>query len=427
MRDSEAQQDRVESPAYSWYVLAVLFVVYLTNFADRHLVAVLLEPMKQELGASDTQMGMLTGIAFAAFYVIFGLPVALWADRGVRRSILAVGIAAWSVMTMATGLGRSFVQVLIARIGVGVGESTAGAPVHSLLSDYFPPSQRATALAIYTAGAQLGAMVGIMLGGWLSDQYGWRTTFFIFGASGIPLAFLVRFTVAEPRRGRFDGPGLLRTPTLGEAIEYLRKRRSYGIILAADALLIATSYGASSWHPTFLRRVHEMSGAEAGFWVGLVNIAALAGGILCAVLADRLGRRDLRWYLWLPALASLLALPLTLAFPLWSDGSTAVFLLAPWSFLTGSIQGPIYAMVQAVAPPAMRALAAAILLFVMSLIGLGLGPTLVGIASDSFTPRFGDEAIRYALLLVAPLQLLGVALCVAAARSLRSDVALARA
>jgi predicted MFS family arabinose efflux permease len=405
----------------------VLFVVYLTNFADRHLVSVLLEPMKQDLGASDTQMGMLTGIAFAAFYVIFGLPIAIWADRGVRRSILAVGVAAWSVFTMATGLGRSYAAVLLARIGVGIGESSAGAPVHSLLSDYFPPTLRATALAIYTAGAQIGAMVGIMLGGWLSDTYGWRTTFFIFGASGLPLALLVRFSIAEPRRGRFDGARAAATSTLRDTIRYLREKRSYVIVLAADALLIATSYGASSWHPTFLRRVHDMSGAEAGFWVGLVNAAAFAGGILCAVLADRLGRRDLRWYLWLPGIASLLALPLTIAFPLWNDARTAIFLLAPWSFLTGSIQGPIYATVQSIAPPEMRALAAAILLFVMSLIGLGLGPTLVGVASDAFSERFGDEAIRHALLLVAPAQLIGAALCAVAARSLRGDVAHAHA
>jgi predicted MFS family arabinose efflux permease len=427
LSNTETESEQSESRAYSWYVLAVLFLVYLANFADRHLVAVLLEPMKRDLSASDTQMGLLTGIAFAAFYVVFGLPVALWADRGVRRSILALGVAAWSVFTMATGLGRSYGQVLIARVGVGVGESSAGAPVHSLLSDYFPPELRATALAIYTAGAQIGAMVGIMLGGWLSDVYGWRTTFFIFGAAGLPLSLLVRFTIAEPRRGRFDGPRQPPTSTLRDAIRHLRQKRSYLIILLADALLIAASYGASSWHPTFLRRVHSMSGADAGFWVGLVNGAAFVGGILCAVAADRLGRRDLRWYLWLPGLASLLAVPLTLAFPLWSDARTAVFLLAPWSFLTGSIQGPIYAMVQNVAPPEMRALAAAILLFVMSLIGLGLGPTLVGMASDAFTPRHGDDALRYALLLVAPAQLLGAVLCGVAARSLRGDVALAHA
>jgi len=418
-----AEAARLESPAYANYVLGVLFLVYLVNFADRHLISVLIEPMKRDLGATDTQMGLLTGMAFAAFYVLFGLPVAMWADRGSRRSILALGIAVWSLLTAATGLGRSYLHVLLARIGVGVGESTAGAPVHSLISDYFPAERRATALAIYTAGAQIGAMLGIMLGGWLSDLYGWRITFLLIGAPGLALALLVRLTVAEPRRGRFDGAVTTRPAALGETLRFLAARPSYLCIILAIASLISASYGASSWHPTLLRRVHGMSGTEIGVWLGLVaNGGAMLGGISLALLADRLGRRDKRWYLILPAVATLLSLPLTFVFPLWPDRETAIFFLAPWSFLAGSIAGPMYAMVQSVARPDMRALAAAILMFVMNLLGMGIGPTFVGMASDALTPRFGDEAIRYAVLLVAPAQLLGAGLCLLGARHLPRDI-----
>jgi predicted MFS family arabinose efflux permease len=405
------------------YVLGVLSFAYMFNFADRHLLSVLIEPMKQDLGTTDTQMGLLTGIAFAIFYVLFGIPIASWADRGNRRTILALGIAFWSVMTAATGASRTFGQVLLARIGVGAGETTSGAPVHSLLSDYFPAHQRATALAIYTSGAQLGAIVGITLGGWLEEGFGWRVAFVVMGLPGVLLALLVQSTIREPKRGRFDPPRPPQRSSFLKSAGFLLRQRSFPLMSLGFSFCIMASYGASSWQPTLLRRVHGMSGTEVGLWLGLVaGGAAMLGGVVTATLTDRLGRRDPRWYLGLPALNTLLAVPLTMIIPFWADGQQAVLMIPFWSILVGSIAGPIYAMVQGVAQPHMRATAAALNLFVMTLIGMGLGPTLVGATSDFLAASRGEESIRYALAFVAPAQILGATLLLLGMRTLRADL-----
>jgi predicted MFS family arabinose efflux permease len=405
------------------YVLGVLSGAYMFNFADRHLLSVLIEPMKQDLGTTDTQMGLLTGMAFAIFYVLFGIPIASWADRGNRRTILAIGIAFWSIMTAATGASRGFAQVLLARIGVGAGETASGAPVHSLLSDYFPPVQRATALAIYTSGAQLGGVVGITLGGWLEEGFGWRVAFVVMGLPGILLALVVQKTIREPIRGRFDPPSAPQQASFLECASYLLRQRSFPLMSLGFAFCVMASYGAASWHPTLLRRIHDMSGTEVGLWLGLAaGGSAMVGGIVTATLTDRLGRRDPRWYLALPAINTLLAAPLTVIIPFWQDSQQAVLMIPLWAILTGSIAGPIYAMVQGVAPPHMRATAAALNLFVMTLIGMGLGPTLVGAASDYLAPSRGEDSIRFALAFVAPAQILGATLWFLAMRTLREDL-----
>ncbi len=405
------------------YTLAVLSGAYMLNFADRHLLAVLIEPMKRDLGTSDTQMGLLSGVAFAIFYAVFGIPIARWADRGNRRSLLAVGIALWSLMTAVTGASRSFFQVLVTRIGVGVGETSGGAPVHSLLSDVFPPQQRATALAIYTAGAQLGGVLGLTLGGWLEQKYGWRMAFVWMGLPGLVVALLVRATIDEPPRGRFDGPRKRESVSFGETTRFLAGRRSFLLMALGLSCCIFGSYGASSWHPTLLRRVYEMSGADVGLWLGLAaGSASMLGGISSAALADRLARRDVRWYLWLPALNTLLAVPLSIAIPFIENASVVVRLIPLWSLLVGSVGGPIFAMVQGVARPEMRAVAASLNMFVMTLVGMGLGPTFVGIASDQLAATHADDSIRFALSLVAPVQVLGAVLWILAARTLTADL-----
>src|SRR5216684_8826976 len=187
--------------AYAYYVLAVLFVVYIFNFIDRQILAILLQPIKEDLKISDTALGFLTGFAFAVFYTFAGLPLARLADRWVRRSLIAISIAIWSVMTATSGLARGFTDLALARIGVGIGEAGATPPAHALLSDYFPPEKRATALALYASGIYVGVGLGFWLGGWINDAYGWRMAFFVVGLPGIAMALLVRFTVREPVRG----------------------------------------------------------------------------------------------------------------------------------------------------------------------------------------------------------------------------------
>lgn len=422
MRSDSSANDRGWT-RYQVYALAVLSGAYMLNFADRHLLAVLIEPMKRDLGTSDTQMGLLSGIAFAIFYALFGIPIATWADRGNRRSILALGIAVWSLMTAVTGASKSFLQVLVTRIGVGVGEASAGAPVHSLLSDTFPPDRRATVLAIYTAGAQLGGVAGLTLGGWLEENFGWRMAFVWMGLPGLLVALVVRATIQEPPRGRFDAPRPHVPGSFPMALRFLLGQRSFVLMALGLACAIFGSYGASSWHPTFLRRVHAMSGTDIGLWVGLAaGGTTVLGAIASATLTDRLARRDVRWYLWLPALNTLAAVPLTVVIPLLDDVGTTVRLIPLWSFLVGSIGGPIFAQVQGVARPEMRATAAAINMFVMTLVGLGLGPSFVGFASDQLATGHAEDSIRYALTLVAPVQILGAVLWLFAARTLAADL-----
>ncbi len=313
--------------------------------------------------------------------------------------------------------------MLIARIGVGAGETTSGAPVHSLISDYFPPSHRATALAIYTSGAQFGAMLGITAGGWLETQFDWRTAFVVLGLPGLLLAVLVRTTIREPSRGRFDPPRETTPPSTRETLRYLVHRPTFLLVTFGFSMCIFASVGAAAWQPTLLRRVHGMSGAEVGFWLGVVaGGSAMIGGILTAALSDRLGSRDARWYLRLPAINTLLSVPLTIAIPFWPEGREAVWFLPAWSILTGSIAGPIYAMVQNVARPEMRATAAALNLFLMTLIGMGLGPTFVGIASDALSTSYADDSIRHALAALAPAQVIGALLWLGATRTLRDDL-----
>jgi predicted MFS family arabinose efflux permease len=413
------------SPAYSRYVLGALFVVYVVSYVDRQIMSVLLESIRLEIGASDTQMGLLTGVAFAVFYVIAGIPIARWSDRGTRRSIIALSMAVWSAMTAATALAQGYAHLLLARIGVGIGEAGGGAPSHSLLSDYFPPERRATALAVLTTGGAVGSVLGLLLGGWLGDLYGWRAAFAIVGIPGIAVALVLRLTVREPPRGRFDAARAsapARRESTLEVQRYLWGFPSFGWMTLAATLHVFAGYGASVWNPTFLIRVHGMTQGEAGFWLAVVSFSSFAG-ILWGYAADRLARGDLRWYMYAPALGSILALPFTCFYVLAPAPGPALAALVISSLLGNAYTGATFAMAQSLARPHMRALAAATVLFVMNLLGLGLGPFAVGVLSDVLTPRYGLEAIRYSLLLIALPHVMAAAMNLAAARSLREDLA----
>lgn len=427
--------DAAESPAtvvrdhpvaerYANYVLGVLFTVYVCNFIDRQILAILLQPIKQDLHASDTAMGFLTGFAFALFYAVAGIPLARWADRRGRSALIATGLAVWSAMTAASGLAQTVTQLALARIGVGIGEAACSPPAHSLISDYFPPRRRASALAIYSAGVFVGVLFGFLLGGWINEFFGWRNAFFVVGLPGLALAGLVRLTVRDPPRGHADG--LRDTGTVessAQVFRFLWKLRSFRQLSLAAALHAFASYGLTAWAPAFFIRVHGMGTGETGTWLGL--IAGLAGGsgaILGGLAADRLGARDVRWNMWLPAIAVSLALPFAMLSFLSPQKLSALLLLIPSVFLGAMWFGPTLAMTQSLAKLRMRAVASAILLFIISLIGLGLGPQAVGVLSDLLAGRFGTESIRYALV-VAGVANLGAALhFLLAARTLRQDL-----
>jgi MFS family permease len=413
-----------ESRAYSTWVLAVLSAVAALNIVDRYLFGLLIEPIKRELGLSDAWMGALAGFAFALFYTFCGLPVARWADRGVRRSIIAIGLFLWSLMTAACGLSQNLWQMALSRIGVGVGEAAGGPPSHSLISDLFPPERRASALAITSMGGSLGLILALLGGGWIAEHWGWRAAFLAAGLPGIALAAVVRLTVREPPRGRFDAPRAeARRTSTWDALRFLFGLPAYRHLILAGSLHNFAGSGGASWNAAFLMRTHGMSVSEAGLQLALLNASFAALGItLFGLTVDRLAARDVRWYQWLPALGTTAALPFLLGFLLWPHAGGAILFLAPASLLTGAWVGAGHAMHQSLARPEMRATSSAMVLLLMNLVGLGLGPTAVGFLSDLLAPSLGDDSLRYALLGVGLAALWGAAHNLLAARSLREDL-----
>ncbi|HIL01662.1 MAG TPA: MFS transporter [Myxococcales bacterium] len=384
------------------YALGLLVVVYVLNFVDRSILSILLEDIKLAFDVSDTYLGFLSGIAFALLYTVMGIPIARWADRGSRTTIIALAVFVWSAMTAATGLARSFAQLAVARVGVGIGEAGCSPPAHSLIADYFPPERRATALAIYSLGIPIGGAVGFWAGGWLNEFFDWRVAFMVVGLPGCLLAVVVKLTLPEPPRAEREVPGAdEKGEDLWAVLRFMRSLASFRHMAFGAALHAFYGYGASAFIAAFFMRSHGIPSGELGTWLALLGLTGgVAGTYLGGFLSDRLSVRDSRWPMWVPALATLLYIPFAFLLYLWPDGRTALMLSFPGSFLGGMYLGPTFAMTQTLVPPRMRATASAILLFVINLIGLGLGPQAVGILSDLLRGEFGVESLRYAMLSV---------------------------
>lgn len=417
------------SPVYANYVLAVLFLVYVFNFIDRQILGILLEDIKADLGVSDTAMGLLAGFAFVVFYTFAGIPIARLADRASRRSIIALGLALWSAMTAASGMAQNFLQLALARVGVGVGEAAGSPPAHSLLSDYFPPARRATALAIYSTGVYIGSMLAFLMGAYIKETFGWRAAFFVVGIPGLVLALVVRFTIAEPARGGTEqGRVDAEQPPLLESLRFLLACPSYVLIVLAASVQSLSGYSVLVWGPTYLGRVHHMGGMEIGTWLGIIiGVAGSLGGYLGGRWTDRMGRRDVRWYMRLPALQSLLAVPFVIGFTLLDNARGALLCFIPFYFLGAMYVGPMLSMTQGLAPLRMRATASAILLFVLNMVGLGLGPVLVGAMNDQIFAAEGETAIRYSLLVMGLLGGCASVIFWLASKYLQRDLARAKA
>jgi MFS family permease len=418
------------SAGYRRYVLAVLMLCYVANIMDRTVLSILLEPIRHEFGASDAELGLLGGIAFAFFYSVFGIPIAAWADRGNRRNVLALAVGVWSVMTALCGSAGSFLTLLLARVGTAVGEAGGSPPSHSLIADYFTPGQRGTALSVFAVAVPIGGMLGAFLGGWGNELHGWRATFMLVGLPGVLIALLVRFTVAEPTRGAGEGAAAIgAAPAFRECARYLWRCRSFRHLTLAAGLHAVVVYSASIWNASFLVRSHRLGTGEAGSWIALLQAAGVAGTLLGGLASDALSRRlgDPRWYLWVPGIATLAGVPFQLvgyqAATLW-----VVFACFAISTVMGaSFFGPSYAVTQSIAPPRMRAVAASVLLFVQTMVGLGLGPWSVGIISDHLRPAIGEaRALAWGLLLVALVNLWAAAHYLWGARSYRADLAAVR-
>ena len=401
------------SPAYRYFVLSVLVLSYVLSFIDRQLMTILLEPIKAEFGASDTAMGFLTGFAFAIFYAVLGIPVARLADRWSRRNVLAVSMVIWSAMTAACGMAGSFWQMAVLRVGVGVGEAGGTPPSHSLISSYFPARERSTAMGIYGSGSQIGVLLGMFGGAVIAETMGWRWAFFIFGLPGVLIGLLVFVVVREPPKA----PAPVSTSMMSDVMS-LWQTPAFAIISFATAFTALAGYGMGTWFPSFLIRIHGLTLTEAGLTLGIVGtlgalIGAVSGGILC----DRLTKIDSRWQLRVPSIGAGLSVVFLGLFLIWPEsqqwrlGEYRVPVAVVFLFFGGIVSsfwiGPTYAAIQTLTPSHLRSQASALLLLLLNLIGMGLGPLVVGALSDLLAPALGAQSIRYAMLISLVTVLIG--------------------
>jgi MFS family permease len=381
----------------------MLTLISVFNYLDRSLLGLALPAIKQEMQVSDTALGLVSGLAFVLIYSILGVPIAWLADRYNRRNIIAIGLAFWSAMTAATGWVSNVWQLAAARFLMGAGEASSTAPANSMIADLFPPSRRPLALAIYGTAATIAYAVLFPIAGWIAEEYGWRAMFMAAGVPGLLLSAVFFLWVREPQRDA-PSPGNAPLPagSIMSDVKSLFANRCYAWIFAGVTFMGANVWATGAWTPTFFARVHGLGMAEAAAIIGpsrgvLGAIGILAGGIL----VDRLRRDRLRWRVGIPALACAIVGPAEVLFLLGEDRTTWVLGFALASFFALLHQGPIYAAVVNIVSARRRALAISILLLGASLIGNVIGPSAVGVLNDLLAPRFGDQAIRYSMLVIA--------------------------
>jgi predicted MFS family arabinose efflux permease len=409
-------------PGRAW-VLAVLTLTYTFNHIDRQVLVILLEPIKAELHLKDGDLGMLTGIVFAGFYATLGIPVAMWADRGNRRNIITLALTLWSAMTAMSGLAQTYWQLLLARMGVGVGEAGGTPPATSMIADLYPPRERATAMGIYTTGIGLGVMAGFALGGYIYAHFGWRTAFFVAGVPGLMLAMLVRFTVKEPVRGLADQQ-LVKTkaPSFSETVSFILGQTSY-LWLLAGCLLICISANAflvfTSGH---LQRTYGLTPSQVSLPLGvLIGGVGSIGAVTLGAVCDRLSRKDMRWRPLMIALCAAVALPFAWMFL----HAETVWSAYAWN-LVPSFIGLIYASIaytasQELVQVQMRSFASAFMLFCLTLIGIGCGPWIAGELSDYFFSNGATNSLARALEIMLLFNLGSIVCLLMATRNYRRD------
>lgn len=375
------------------YFLLVMLLVSTLNMADRQIIGVIAEPIKHEFGLSDTMIGLLGGTAFALVYPPLGLPIARLADRFNRRNILAICLAIWSAMASLCGLATGFWTLLLARAGVAAGEAGYAPCTHSLIADSVPARNRGTAFAVLVTGISLGAFVASALGGYVAQHHGWRWAFAAIGLPGIVVALLVRLTIKEPPR---TAPP--RAETAWSVYRGLLGNRAFTWCIAGSALHLVVTYGLGAWAIPWFVRGHGLSIAQAGLLLGMIGLVAGALGSLAGgAIGDRLARRDRRWLGWWPAITVLIAAAIGAPAYLTGDYELALAGAALATFLNFLYQPSTYALVQGVAHPGERASAAALMIFVQNLVGLGLGPLLIGMISDGLAPELGTRALGVAI------------------------------
>lgn len=421
---AESMQAAQAPSSYRYTVVAFLAVVYTFNFMDRQIMSILQEPIRIEMGLSDTQLGMLTGLTFALFYTTCGLPVAWLADRYRRVSIMAAACGIWSLFTALCGFTTNFTQLALARVMVGAGEAGGSPPSYSLISDYFPPEERGTGLAIYSLGVPVGSALGVAVGGWVAAHYGWRTAFIAVGLPGIVLAALMLVIIREPKRGGLDpvpsGAAAHAAPqNIRAGIATFFQNRTMVLTAISSGLSAFVGYAMLSWNPPFLVRVKGMSLTEVALYYSIIlGVTGFIGTFAAGWLVDRLGRHDRRWYAWVPAIAFALTLP-ALAGVIWAPTwQIALAFLAIPALLNNMYLAPALTVVQNAAPPAQRSLAGATLLFILNLIGLGGGPLYVGFISDRARAQGVEQSLVVGYIALFPVIVLTIGAHLLAARSM---------
>ncbi|MXO86956.1 MFS transporter [Altererythrobacter aurantiacus] len=384
--------------------LTLLTVTYFFSYMDRQILAILLEDIKADLLLNDTQLGLLSGLAFALFYATLGIPVAALADRMNRVNIISIALALWSGMTAACGLAQNFFQLLLARIGVGVGEAGSSPPSHSIIADLYPAEKRALALSIYSLGVTLGAAAGQIFGGNLTYFFDWRVAFIAIGLPGVILAIVVKVFATEPMRKAEPGAvAETETPSIAAGFRSIFANRAAVWLVAGVTLTSMIGYALTGWTPAYLIRSFGLNTLEVGNIVApLLAIAGVASGLGSGWLANRLSERyGLKAQPYMVAGLKTIALPFLIWFYVAESAPLAVGVYFIAVLFQSCYLGPTFALIQTLAPLRMRAVWAAITLLVINLIGLGLGPTMVGVLSDIFADQYGEESLRQALLVIA--------------------------
>jgi MFS family permease len=416
-------------PRRRLFVLLFLCLVAAINLIDRQLISILMEPIKREFKASDTMMGLLTGLSFAFVYVTAALPIARWSDRGIRRDIIALCVFGWGAMTMACGLTQSYLQLAAARMGVALGEAGYNPSAHSMIADLFPLARRGGAIGLFNAAASFGIGFGIFFGGWLNAQFNWRTVFVIAGAPCLLIAMVFRWTVPEPPRGLSEGRRTLQqAPPLRETLRHLATLRTYRYLALSAMTCAFVNYGLQIWAASFFIRVHGMSAKEVGLKLGIASAVGLfVATIGSGAIADRFGRRDVRWYMRVTGTGMLLTMPFGMLALLSSNSNAAFGYYCLTVGLVSSWASPIHAMTQSIAAPRMRGMASAIIGFCLNLFGYGLGPLFVGMLNDHLQPSLGLQSIRYSLLILLCGCLVAAWASFATNASIREDLERSRA
>ena len=378
--------------------LTLLMMAYALSVCDRMILSILFPEIKAEFTLSDTQLGLLGGVSFAFFYATMGLPIARLSDQYSRKRIIITSLQVFSLMTALCGLGGGFISLLLLRVGVGIGEAGVNPASHSIIADYFPPQRRALAMSILMLGGSVGMILGFVGGGVVAEHYGWRAAMVAVGLPGLLLAFVMGKLLKEPARSTFETQAPEPPPPILTTARAMWQNRAMRHLIFCAIATGLMSYGLTQWLPTFFMRGHNLSQSQTGMLIaGLFGISGAIGALVAGKVFDRLAARGFQYGMWMLAIVPFLTMPLFIMGLLTDELTTAIVLLIIPGFAANYAMGPVFAMVQTLSPVNMRAVSSAIMMLFINLIGMGLGPLLVGILSDLLTPRYGEDALGIAL------------------------------